>query len=201
MVLRRRRKDNSNDNTPLEVVQELRLYGNQSIRRPHHILYDNATAAFFVYATHPPPLSKFVWDAVAERLTLSFCQPLGFMKNAYARSFFTLLLVTPYGTLLTPTGVVPVRPYEPRLLWKVRNSISMNDLTLIDGWWYATSTTPCGIVRFRVWELLSERESLTTVLGLLGCFTKRGKWCGPSSSCSGSCFLTHSRICRGRSST
>ena len=56
----------------------------------------------------------------------------------------------------------------------------MNDLQWIDGWWYATSTAPCAVLRFKNLRTMRPVEALTKPLGLCGTVSaadKKSKRC------------------------
>ena len=53
----------------------------------------------------------------------------------------------------------------------------MNDLAFIDGWWYATSTVPCALVRFRSLDSMAQHQALHRSLGLCRTFSRRESRC------------------------
>eukprot|EP00759_Apiculatamorpha_spiralis_P020964 PhF_6_TR26123/c0_g1_i2/m.36968 len=171
------------DDWTFKVVQELTVSDDNRAKRPHRAIYDGAfTKSFFVYMTNPPHLARFMVDKQTNSLTRLYCEGLPFMKGAYARSIYVhldgLMYITsgPKGIWSvnhsSPTGVTPVKFYPVGPLhMKV-----MNDLLYADGWWYASSTVPCGIKRFRDINQMKNHEDLAQYLGLCG--INRGKSTG-----------------------
>ena len=138
---------------------------------------------------HPPlpPLSL-------RRGKLQHCPELYFMKGLYARSFALAAPSNPRHRSGRDGTRQPLWPHlfitaGPGAITEVRVSAgndtttvaavssrsvaplgfrkgSMNDLQWIGGWWYATSTAPCNIVRFRNLTNMRAFESLAGVLGI-----------------------------------
>ena len=154
-------------------VQEILVCDKNKARRPHRLIYDSLfTKAFYLYTTSPPHLSKFARhdDTTISRV---FCVPLPFMKGSYARSMyihtdgFMYIVSGPRGIWKvdhksTNHTVLPVQFYSVRPLgWK-----TMNDLFFSNGFWYGTSTTPCGFKRFKSMDAMATSEDMTRLLGL-----------------------------------
>ena len=127
--------------------------GNKA-RRPHRVIYDTTTAAFYLYLTNPPHLARFIRNGTA--LVNDYCDPVPSMGGQYARSIVirgTSLYITAGPKVITelqlsPTGAFKfLRSYSSKAIGI--SAGKMNDLAFIDGWWYATSTRRCGLGRFR----------------------------------------------------
>lgn len=152
-------------------------------RRPHRVVYDPASRAFYLYLTSPPFLAKFTWDTAQAQLVRVYCQSLPFMKGMYARSIAiqnSSLYITAgpgviWQTTMQDRGVVRGRAYPIRAIGFTKGK--MNDLAWIDGWWYATSTVPCAMVRFRSLASMHEHEKLHGVLGLCKAFSRSTARC------------------------
>ena len=163
-------------------VQEVNVCDNNRARRPHRLLYDAVfTKAFIVNLTKCAHISKSTVDAdgTVHRV---FCVSLPFMKGAYARSIYVhtdgLMYITagPKGIWAVdhknPNGITPVKFHSVAgLRMKV-----MNDLLFYKGWWYATSTRPCAIRRFRSLATMADNEDVSGMLGL--CKEHHGKSSG-----------------------
>ena len=156
------------------------------IRRPHRVGYDVAAEAFFLYLTKPPALVRFEYDAAAKRLRRAYCTRLGFMGGVYARSFAlvndSLFLTAGPGAITqvaltqsVPEEIKPLRGFGVKPLGFGKGG--MNDLQYIDGWWYATSTRPCAIVRFRSLHNMKRHEKLTGKLGMCGVIPRTADRC------------------------
>lgn len=183
VVLRRRRRDSKTPVFPLEWIQEVAACDNNRARRPHRVIYDSTTTAFYLYLTSPAFLSKFVWNREKQQLERVFCQTLPFMKGMYARSIVTrndsLFMTAGPGVVwesrMDSDRIVPIRSYSIRPLGFMKGK--MNDLAWIDGWWYATSTVPCAMVRFRQLNDMRNHEKLHPLLGLCGSFSRKKERC------------------------
>eukprot|EP00760_Papus_ankaliazontas_P018847 PhM_4_TR17713/c0_g1_i1/m.59550 len=170
-----------------KCVQEINVCDNNRARRPHRVVYDHAfTKSFFVYLTKPAHLSRFSVEGSGSDekkkqkvLKRDYCVSLPFMKGAYARSIYIhtdgMMYITsgPKGIWAVDhqssrDGVRPVKFYSVAPL----RMKTMNDLIFVNGWWYATSTVPCGFRRFRSLENMRDNEDLAARLGL--CQSVRG---------------------------
>jgi hypothetical protein len=161
----------------------------QGTRRPHRLSYDPITKAFYLYLTNPPSLAKFVRKPKAKSIQkngdgrtdqgwtveLEFCQELTFMKGIYARSFalkdgFMYLTAGPavmkvdYAAASKTVAVKVVKAYAPKLFGLTKGK--MNDLQYFGGYWYATSTVPCTMIRFRDIDRIGKIERLAGELKL-----------------------------------
>ncbi len=152
-------------------------------RRPHRVVYDSTSRAFFLYLTSPPFLAKFKWDAQQGQLVRVYCQSLPFMKGMYARSIViqngSLYITAGPGvvwqTAMQDNGVVRGRAYPIRSIGFTKGK--MNDLAWIDGWWYATSTVPCAMVRFRSLDAMHQHQKIHGLLGLCKGFSRSTARC------------------------
>jgi hypothetical protein len=176
--------NDANDDAEPEFQQEVTLCKGNTARRPHRVEYYARTSEYFVYLTNPGTLARVKFDASQQRLGESTCTRLPFMKGVYARSFTVrsgsdpaaaaqseddvmyitagpsvINAVSLAGSKLKHVGAYSVRPLG-------FSKGTMNDLQFIDGWWYATSTRPCGIVRFKELHTMRPLESLTKGLGM-----------------------------------
>ena len=154
-------------------------------RRPHRVIFDDNSGAFYLYLTSPPFLAKFVWNGATQSLDRVFCQSLPFMKGMYARSIVirnTSLFITAGPGVIWETtirrdgqGVTRARSYSIKPLGFTKGK--MNDLAWINGWWYATSTVPCAIVRFRRLDAMHEHEKIHRQLSLCKSFSRSTERC------------------------
>jgi hypothetical protein len=182
-------------NPPLEFVAEVPLCPGDTARRPHRVRFAKETNEFIVYMTSPSSIARVRVDPTTGKLESVGCHPLSEIGSTYARSIdiqparvmfpseepaslrasgidpdrdLTIVSVGPrrftvYNTSTTsgaaPTflRVIPTRHFKKP---------QMNDVTFIAGWWYITSTAPCGIYRARDLSNLYASESLTHHLGL-----------------------------------
>lgn len=158
--------------------------GNRA-RRPHRVIYDEFTKSFFLYMTSPAHIARFVWDDTTQTLVRKSCHGLPFMKGMYARSIVALngsLYITAGPGVVTRTELDPASglvvkraSYSTKFLGFMKGK--MNDLAFFDGWWYATSTVPCAMVRFRDIHRMWEHEKIHTKLGLCAAFSRRERRC------------------------
>lgn len=152
-------------------------------RRPHRVIYDDDSQAFYLFLTSPPFLSKFVWDNVKQQLVRVYCQSLPFMKGMYARSIVvqnrSLYITAGPGVIWqTDIGehqVTRGRRYSIKPIGFTKGK--MNDLAWIDGWWYATSTVPCAMVRFRSLDAMHQHQKIHSILGLCRPFSRSTARC------------------------
>lgn len=175
----------NNTNIALEFIQEVHACDGNRARRPHRVIYDSFTNSFYLYLTSPAHLSRFVWNPVAQMLDRVSCQGLPFMKGMYARSIVALngsLYITAGPGVITrcvlhrDSGlIVKQQSYSTKFLGFAKGK--MNDLAFYDGWWYATSTVPCAMVRFRDVNRLWEHEKIHSTLGLCATFSRRQSRC------------------------
>ncbi|CUF84544.1 Hypothetical protein, putative [Bodo saltans] len=169
----------------LEYLEEVLGCDGNRARRPHRVIYDAESKSFFLYMTSPAFLSRFVWNTETQKLERVGCQSLPFMKGMYARS-----IVAHNGSLYFTAGpgviwrteldgvrgvVVAKQSYSIKYLGFTKGK--MNDLAFFDGWWYATSTVPCAMVRFRNIDRLWEHEKIHTQLGLCKTFSRKEPRC------------------------
>jgi hypothetical protein len=169
----------------LEYLEEVLGCDGNRARRPHRVIYDAHSDSFFLYMTSPAFLSRFVWNAGTQKLERVGCQSLPFMKGMYARSivahngslYFTAGPGVIWRTELDTTigAVVKRQSYSIKFLGFVKGK--MNDLAYFDGWWYATSTVPCAMVRFRNIDRLWEHEKIHSQLGLCKSFSRKELRC------------------------
>jgi hypothetical protein len=85
-------------------------------------------------------------------------------------------VISVFNFTTTPVKLVRVVSVKPLGFGKGR----MNDLQWIEGWWYATSTAPCAILRFKNLRTMRPVEALTKPLGLCGTVSasdKKSKRC------------------------
>lgn len=185
LVFRMVAQQDSQQQPRLEFLEEVLGCDGNRARRPHRVIYDPHTLSFFLYMTSPAFLSRFVWNAEKQTLERVACQSLPFMKGMYARSivavngslYFTAGPGVIWRTELNPTTglVVNKQSYSIKYLGFVKGK--MNDLAYLDGWWYATSTVPCAMVRFRDINKLWEHHKIHTQLELCKPFSRRDKRC------------------------
>jgi hypothetical protein len=163
--------------------QEVGACDVRGARRPHRVVYDEQTRAFYLYLTSPPFLAKFVWDETKKQLVRVYCQSLPFMKGMYARSIViqngSLYITAGPGVIWQTTmedrGIVRGRAYPVKSIGFTKGK--MNDLAWIDGWWYATSTVPCAMVRFRSLSAMHDHQKIHGLLGLCRSFSRNAERC------------------------
>lgn len=185
LVFRMHKPISQSDPPRLEFLDEVLGCDGNRARRPHRIIYDSNSRSFFLYMTSPAFLARFVWNDGLQKLERTSCQTLPFMKGMYARS-----IVAHSGSLYITAGpgviwrteldassglVVKKQAFPIKHLGFVKGK--MNDLAFFDGWWYATSTVPCAMVRFRNINRLWEHEKLHSQLGLCKPFSRRERRC------------------------
>jgi hypothetical protein len=159
------------------------------VRRPHRVAYDPVVDSFFVYLTKPAHLVRYSIDRPSGRVRRAYCHALPHMNGAYARSF-AILNDSMYFTA-GPNAVTVINHHRVDSATKVikqSGSFStkplkfregkMNDLQYLDGWWYATSTYPCRMVRFRSLRNMRAHEHLTGTLGLCKTVGRGADRCG-----------------------
>lgn len=188
-------------------------------RRPHRVVFDKETSAFYVYFTSPPHLSKFVRErgeiaGGGKWLRRVLSVNLPFMKGVYARSFAIvdgMMYITAgpgavWQVAVSPAssagggGVKPLRAFSVKPLGFTKGK--MNDIAFIEGWWYATSTVPCSIVRFRNITNMRSHERLAGTLGMCRPVPRTQLRCGSGtpyfvSSIEGRVFVPYIFGCSG----
>ena len=155
--------------------------GNKA-RRPHRLLYHKPSRAFYLYLTSPPHIAKFAVNSVGGgEVEFVSCEPVPALMGSYARSITIKedsIYVTAGRQVVTELSLETLefrRYYDMRPL-KIKSD-KMNDLTFIDGWWYATSTLRCNIFRFRRLDNFAGFQVLTGQLNLCYDFDRRQARC------------------------
>ena len=156
------------------------------INRPHRILYDEQSAAFWVIGSHNQEIYKFeiVDNGRTPYLRLVFRKKLDILKGNYIRSITIaeglmflagdvdgqIIAVRYLDDSFAEVMRIPIPP-------PVRSAHGINDIFVsADGWWYITSTQlpsrdnpePGGIVRARSLAALrrGEYENVASELGI-----------------------------------
>ncbi|ORC86367.1 ABC transporter related protein [Trypanosoma theileri] len=139
-------------------LQRIRLCPGKKVFRPHRVLYDLKTDAFYVYITNPPTFGKYNWSRKKQRLQYVYCEDLHFMEGVYARSFTfvndAIIFTAGPKKSLTFAKLDGVNG-TPRFLgrinvgWMGLKTGTMNDVIYKDNYWYITSSYPCSLIRVK----------------------------------------------------
>ncbi|KAH9597933.1 hypothetical protein LSM04_007126 [Trypanosoma melophagium] len=151
-------KDDRGGIKEFRFLQRVRLCPGKRVLRPHRVLYDEKTDAFYVYITNPPTFGKYNWSRKTRTLKYVYCEHLYFMEGIYARSF-TLVndaIVFTAGPRRSLTfakfdGVNGTPRYVGRVNvgWMGFKSGTMNDVVFRNNHWYISSTYPCLLIRVK----------------------------------------------------
>ncbi|MGI9348113.1 MAG: hypothetical protein ACR2PV_09010 [Gammaproteobacteria bacterium] len=152
--------------------------------RPHRIIWDYPSRAFWVLASANTYIYKFVLTGDADSpLRVEYAKPLPFLQGKYRRSM-TIYKDLMYFTPSEPEGNIIAARYSDDSFTVVDSSAPTpkgfivgnisyagNDIFITaDGWWYLTALRWGHIIRASSWEAMKrgEWENVGDILGARG---------------------------------